>query len=424
MGALSTDPGRSTPGTTTRRRPRVHHGAGFWIVAVTFLLVMAYSTVPTPLYPLYQQRDGFPPFVITAIFAAYAVGVILALYFAGHVSDWLGRRRILVIAVLISAVSALMFLMWADVPGLIVARFVNGASIGILTATATAHLGELRSVVKPDENTVIAASVSGAANLGGLSLGPLIGGIFADFLPAPLMLPHLVFMAVLLVAALALLLVPETVEPPETAPRYRPQRLSVPTGGRSAFLVAAFGAFSGFAVFGLFTSLAPTFLVTTFMAGDHLLAGATSFAVFAAAALGQLVLTSVPVRTQFAVAIAACATGLLLVALGAVLPQIAVFIAGGAVAGLGVGLLFKGAVTTAMSVAERGRTGETLALIFLIAYSGLAIPALLVGAALSFAPATSVLLVFVAIVLVATVLAGALMRRRTPRLQRATSRAR
>ncbi|MGN7799019.1 MFS transporter [Leifsonia sp. 22587] len=401
-----------------RHRPRIRHGAGFWLVAATFLIVMAYSTVPTPLYPLYQQRDGFPTFVITAIFAAYAVGVIVSLYFAGHISDWLGRRRILVVAVLISAVSALLFLMWADVPGLIAARFINGVSIGIITATATAHLGELRSVVRPEENSVIAASVSGAANLGGLSLGPLIGGLFATFLAAPLELPHLVFLVVLLASAVALLLVPETVKVPDQAPRYRPQRLSVPAGARSPFLVAAFGAFSGFAVLGLFTSLAPTFLISTFMTRDHLIAGATSFAVFAAAAAGQLLLSPLAVRTQFGLAIIACSVGLPLVAVGALLPQLAVFIAGGAVAGLGVGLLFKGAVSTAMSVADPLRKGETLALIFLIAYAGLAIPALLVGAALSVASATVVLLVFLVIVLAATTVAAGIMRQRAPRIRR------
>jgi MFS family permease len=395
-----------------RRIPTVRHGAGFWIVAVTFLLVMAYSTVPTPLYPLYQQRDGFPAFVITAIFAAYAVGVIVSLYLAGHVSDWLGRRRVLVVAVLVSVLSAVLFLMFSDVPGLIVARLVNGASIGMLTATATAHLGELRSRAKPTENMVVAASVSGAANLGGLSLGPLIGGVFAEFLPAPLMLPHLVFLIVLVVAAVALLLVPETVAVPDVRPSYHPQKLSVPEGARRPFVVAAFGAFSGFAVFGLFTSLAPTFLVVTFHAGDHLLAGATSFGVFAAAAAGQILLTRVPVYRQFTIAIVACATGLVLVAAGAVLPQIVLFIGGGVVAGLGVGLLFKGAISTAVSLADPKRRGETLALIFLVAYAGLAIPALLVGGALAFEPATAVLLVFVVLVLVATVSAGTLMRRR------------
>ena len=97
---------------TTARRGRLSHGAGFWIVATTFLLVMAYSTVPTPLYPLYQQRDGFPVWMITVIFAAYAVGVVFSLFFVGHISDWAGRRRMLLIAILVSALSAAMFLLW------------------------------------------------------------------------------------------------------------------------------------------------------------------------------------------------------------------------------------------------------------------------------------------------------------------------
>src|SRR6218665_1576872 len=175
--------------------------AGFWVVAIAFLLVMAYSTVPTPLYPLYQQLDGFPVSIVTVIFAAYAVGVVGSLFLFGHVSDWMGRRRMLVIAILVSALSAVLFMVFTDVPGLLVARVINGVSIGILAATATAHLGELRARARPDENSIIAASVAGGANLGRLALGPLIGGVFADFLPQPLHLPHTVFAVVLILLA-------------------------------------------------------------------------------------------------------------------------------------------------------------------------------------------------------------------------------
>ncbi|PPI23079.1 MFS transporter [Rathayibacter sp. AY1B5] len=374
---------------------------------------MAYSTVPTPLYPLYQQLDGFPPFVITVVFAAYAVGVIVSLYLAGHVSDWLGRRRVLLIAVLVSAISAVLFSLTTEVPGLIVARFVNGVSIGMLTATATAHLGELRARARPDENTIVAASISGAVNLGGLSLGPLLGGVFAEFLPDPLLLPHQVFLVALLVAGLALLLVPETVDVPETAPAYRPQRLSVPADARRAFLLAAFGAFSAFSVLGLFTSLAPTFLVQTFQVRDHLLAGATSFAVFASAALGQLLLVKVGVRLQLSIAVAGCAVGLAAVAAGAIAPQLGVFLAGAVVSGFGVGLLFKGSIGTAVALADPARRGETLAVVFLVAYTGLAVPALAAGAALNLAAATTVLTVFAALVLAATATAGVLLRARS-----------
>ena len=392
----------------------VGHSVGFWIVAAVFVVTMAYSTVPTPLYPLYEQRDGFPVSLVTVIYSAFAVGVMLSLCLFGHVSDWFGRRPMLLIAVGISIASAGMFLLWPETAGLIAARAVNGVSIGIFSATATAHLGELRAIARPQESTVFATSVAGAANLGGLALGSLIGGLLADALPDPLVIPHAVFLVLLVIAAIALLSVPETVARPSPLPRYRPQKLSVPRAGRRIFGVAAFGAFAGFAVFGLFSSLIPTFLAGEFGERDHLLAGVTVFAIFGASAAGQLALVSTRLRTQLTIAVLACAIGLVGVALGALLPQIALFIGGGVVAGLGVGVLFRGAIGTALAVAEPGHAGETVALLFLIAYAGPVIPVLAVGIGLAFAPALAVLLAFVALVLAATVWAGLTMRRSAP----------
>lgn len=389
---------------------RVSHGVGFWIVAATFVLVMAYSTLPTPLYPLYQARDGFPLWMVTVIFAAYAVGVVFSLFFVGHLSDAAGRRRMLVIAVLISMLSAVGFLLWNDAGGLIVARVVNGVSVGVLTATATVHLGELRARTRPDENGALAASVAGAANLGGLALGPLVGGLFAEYAPHPLLATHAVFLVLLLLAALGVSMVPETVTPAQRG-RYRPQRLAAPPRGRAAFAAAGFGAFAGFALLGLFTSLAPAFLVGTFHAPDHLLAGLSTFAVFGAAAAGQLLLSRVSLRSQLTIASVCCGVGLSTLAVGALISQLECFLAGGIIAGAGVGVLFKAAITTATRLAEADRRGETLALIFLIAYCGLALPVLVVGVALGFASQVHVLVVFVAVVMVAAVGASIRMRR-------------
>lgn len=396
-------------GTPSFPAGTTHRTIGFWVVALAFLLVMAYSTVPTPLYPLYQQLDGFPVSVVTVVFAAYAVGVVASLFLLGHVSDWMGRRRMLVIAILVSALSAVLFMVFTDVAGLLVARVVNGVSIGILTATATAHLGELRARARPDENAIVAASVAGGANLGGLALGPLIGGLFADYLPDPLHVPHTVFAIILIVLAIAVALVPETVTP--TARAYRPQRISVPASARGAFVAAGFAAFAGFALFGLFTSLAPTILVGTFDQTDHLIAGVTVFVVFGAAAGAQVVLAKVARRTQLLLAAILCGVGLAAIALGALLPVFWLFLAGGLVGGAGVGALFKCALATASDVAEPGRRGETLAAIFLVAYCGLAVPVLAIGAALTVLPQLVVLIVFVALVGAVTVVAALRMRR-------------
>jgi len=117
------------------------------VIAAAFLTVMAFSTVPSPLYALDQPRDGFATVVITLVFAAYAVGVMASLYLAGHVSDWLGRRRVILAAIVIELLAALLFLVGTEVPRPLVARFISGIGVGALTATA--HLSELRAAAMP-----------------------------------------------------------------------------------------------------------------------------------------------------------------------------------------------------------------------------------------------------------------------------------
>lgn len=409
-------PTASTPTTLDDRVPaprgrRAHsrrrHGAGFWAVAFAFLAVMAFATVPAPLYVLYQARDGFPTFTTTIVFAAYGVGVVGSLWLAGHLSDVHGRKPLILVSIALELVAAVLFLVWNDVSGLIVARFVTGLGIGTLTATATAHLGELRVRATGDPRSAKTASVAaGVVNLGGLSLGALIGGALAEFVGAPLLVPYAVFVVLLVVAFVAVLAAPETVDRPEERVPYRPQRVQAPAGKSAAFWAAGVAAFAALAVQGLFTSVAPTFLGTTFHVTDRLAAGATTFGVFAASALSQLVFARLSQRAQIRLGMVLLVGGLLVLAGAAVVLQVAGFIGGGVVAGAGVGLIFRAAIGSAGALAAPEQRGGVLATVFLIAYAGLTVPVVAVGAALLVLPTLPVLVGYVLLVSALTVVAG------------------
>ena len=399
----------STAPAPTTVRFQLRHGAGFWIIAAAFLTVMAFSTLPTPLYALYQQRDGFATFLITVIFAAYGVGVMASLYFAGHVSDWLGRRRIILVAISVEIVAAVLFLVWPEVPGLIVARFVNGVGVGMLTATATAHLSELRAVARPEEGPATSGTVSSFVNIGGLALGALVSGVLAQYVVAPLVVPYALFLVLLVVAAAAVALVPETVERQEERHAYRPQRVSLPSGSRPTFFAAGAGAFSAFAIFGLFTSLAPSFIAGTLHEPSRLVAGAVTFAVFGAAAVSQVLTVRVAPVRQLQLAVALMSLGLVAMATGVLVASLAVFVVAGILAGAGVGILFRASIAVAASLASGTSRGEILAALFLIAYAGMSVPVLLIGVALTVLPGTAVLVAFAAIVLVMVLVSGARM---------------
>jgi hypothetical protein len=396
-----------SPSPTTRFQLR--HGAGFWIIAAAFFTVMAFSTLPTPLYALYQQRDGFATFLITVIFAAYGIGVMASLYFAGHVSDWLGRRRIILIAVVVEIVAAVVFLAWPEVPGLIVARFVNGVGVGMLTATATAHLSELRAVARPDEGPATSGTIASFVNIGGLAAGALVSGVLAQFVVAPLVVPYVVFLVLLVASAVAVAFVPETVERNEERPAYRPQRVSLPAASRSTFFAAGAGAFSAFAIFGLFTSLAPSFLAGTLHEPSRLVAGTVTFIVFGAAAVSQVLTARLSSLRQLQLAVALMAVGLVAMATGVLVVSLPVFVGAGVLAGAGVGILFRASIGVAASLATGASRGEILAALFLIAYAGMSVPVLLIGLALAFLPSTTVLVGFAAVILVLVLVSGTRM---------------
>src|ERR1700761_2244487 len=361
---------------------RTRYGFGFWAVAFAFTALMAFTTVPTPLWSLFARRDGFSSLTITGAFAVYAVAVAVSLVLAGHLSDVYGRRRLLVPALALNVVAGLVFVTWPALPGLLVARVLSGLGVGAATATATVWLAELEAARRPGVGSHRAQIVSTAANLGGLGLGGLIAGALAQWAGHALTLPFLVLVGTLLIGLVAIALAPETRIATSPRPRYRPQRVSVPPQSRGRFFAAATAVAITFAIFGLITSLAPSFLAGTLHQPSLALAGAISFAMFATAALAQ---TLAGQRTPHQLLAAAIPTlliglGLLTLAVWVPSPNFGIFVAGDLVAGAGAGLMFKGAIQTVTAISLPERRAEAVAGYFLACYVGLAGPVIGLGA--------------------------------------------
>nr|WP_084598031.1 MFS transporter [Micromonospora chokoriensis] len=377
MSTLTPDPATSNRSDESAHR----HGRGFWAIALAFLTAMAFCTVPAPLYPLYMARDGFSTFMGTVVFAAYAVGVVISLLLAGHVSDWVGRKKILIPALALELVAAALFLGDPSLPVLLVARLVSGLGIGMITATATAYLQELHAAHRPGASRQRFEMVSTAANIGGLGVGALVAGVLAQYVDAPLRTPYLVFAVLLALSIVAVALTPETVEEQLVKPTYRPQRISADHGDRAGYLAAAAAGFASFAVFGLFTSVAPGFVAGALHLPSRALAGTIVFAVFGAAAVAQTLTNRLPAPAKVRLGLLAQAVGVPLLLVGMHTASLAAFLVGGVVAGIGAGVLFKAAVGAVAAMAAPERRGEALAGLFLIAYLGMILPSVGIGIA-------------------------------------------
>src|SRR5262249_14407379 len=90
--------------------PHLSRRGSFWAITFAFLSLTALSTAPSPLYRLYAQHDRFSSFTITIVYAVYVVGVVVSLILAGHISDWYGRRIVLVAALALAIAAAIVFI--------------------------------------------------------------------------------------------------------------------------------------------------------------------------------------------------------------------------------------------------------------------------------------------------------------------------
>jgi MFS family permease len=72
--------------------------AAFWLVAGVLCLLFFAAGAPSPLYGIYRAQLRFSATTLTAVFATYALVLLLILLVFGSVSDYLGRRRVILAA--------------------------------------------------------------------------------------------------------------------------------------------------------------------------------------------------------------------------------------------------------------------------------------------------------------------------------------
>ncbi len=367
----------------TRRR------VAFWLLAFVFAAAMLGTTVPTPLYAIYQVRWHFSAAVVTVIFAAYGAAVLATLLLAGRSSDQAGRRPVLAVALGVSALSTVAFILAPDEGVLLVGRVLSGVSAGLMTGTATAALTELI----PASAARRASLAATAANMGGLGLGPLVAGLFAQYAPHPTTLVFEVYLAVLAVAGLCLRFVPETVSP-RRRPALRFAGLGLPEQGRGQFIAAAVAAFAAFALLGLFSSLVPGFIGGVLHQGSHVVQGAVVFGIFAVGTVTQVALSRFSSRRVELAGLGLFLVALALIVTALALAAMALFLAGTVVGGVAVRAIFLGSLATANRLAPPERRGHAISAFFVACYTGLIIPVVGVGVLSGFTGTWAAVLAF------------------------------
>ncbi|MGW1317040.1 MFS transporter [Streptomyces sp. NPDC002426] len=340
-----------------------------------FAVCMAGTTLPTPLYSLYQDELGFSELMVTVVYAVYAFGVIGVLLLAGNASDAIGRRPVLLVGLGCAAASAVCFLCATALGWLFAGRLLSGLSAGLFTGAATAYVMELA----PRQGSSRASFVATAANMGGLGCGPLLAGILAQYAPWPLHLPFIVHLALVAVSVLILLGLRETVAERRPLRTVRPQRPGLPPEVRAVFRPAALASFVGFALFGVFTSVSPAFLSEFLDVDNHALSGLIVALAFFASVAGQSAVGRIGEQRSLSLGCAGLLGGLVLLAAAIWWQLLPLIVLSAVLGGAGQGLAFRAALSQVASASPQDRRAAVISTLFVVAYLGISVPVIGVG---------------------------------------------
>jgi MFS family permease len=351
--------------------------AAYPLVALAMGLAVMGTNIPSPLYGVYAAEWGFSSGTVTLIFAVYCLVLIASLLLSGRLSDEVGRRPVILAALLVISLGSLFFCLAQGVAWLLAARAVQGVGVGMLSGAATAALAELH----PEGDRRAAALAATVALTGGSAVGPVFGGLLAEYGPYPLRLPYLANL-LLLFAVIACLwaVMPETVAPkPRAEVVLRPRRPGVPEGVRFAFALGSGACFVGWAVAGLYIALVPSYVESLLDVRNLAVGGAPVALMLAAACAAQVALRGLAPRRAIACGMAAQVAGM--AAIVAAVPASAVWLllAGALLDGAGLGLAFMGGLGLVGRVAPAESRAEVLSACYVVTYLGESLPVLGVG---------------------------------------------
>lgn len=339
--------------------------------ATTLITFLAASAAPTPLYHLYQESWNFSPILLTFIFSVYAFSLLTTLLIVGSLSDHIGRRPVIFVAILLQAAAMLLFML-ADSPSwLIAARIVQGIATGAASGAVGAALVDVNKTTGPIVNSI--------SPLLGMAAGALGAGALVQFAPEPMRLVYLVLFAALLLQSAFIWSVPETAETkPGALASLRPH-VGVPPQVRPSLMTITPINIAGWSLGGFYLSLMPSVVGAATGSHSPIIGGLTVAALTVSGALAVFLRRQKPASSNLTLGVFSMVTGLLVLTAGTHSGLVALLFSGTIITGVGFGSCFLGAVSTIMPLAKPEERAGLLSAYYIQSYLAFSIPAICAG---------------------------------------------
>jgi MFS family permease len=332
------------------------------------------SVTPSPLYHAYSVMWHFSPLTLTLIYATYAFGVLTSLLLFGSVSDDVGRRPVLLVALGTLMAATVLFIVAESAAWLFVARGIQGLATGAALSAASASLLDLH----PRRDPAGVGLTNATAAVGGLGLGALVSSALVRIGWEPRVLPYAVLFGLLAIVFAGAYFMPEPVHD-RSRFRLRVERPRIPATVRRPFLLAALAVLSSWSIGALFFSLGPQLALHLFHSTDVLVSTVGIVALAGSAAVAQLLTARTAPWVATSLGSVALAAGMVLIVLAAATDSSAAYLVGSIVGGAGFGAAFLGGLRALVAVIPPEHRAAVMAAFYVAAYASLSVPAVLAG---------------------------------------------
>jgi MFS family permease len=356
------------------QRPTLPLPLAYAVAAGVIGLGLFASVTPSPLYGAYSVEWHFSPLTLTLIYATYAFGVLATLLLAGGVSDRVGRRPVLLVALAGLGASTTLFLLADSAAWLFAARGIQGLATGAALSAASAALLEFH----PRRNPAAVGLTNATAAAAGLGLGVLVSSALVQSGWQPRHLPYLVLLALVATAFAGAWGMPEPVAQ-RSRFRLTVARPSVPAAVRRPFVLAALAVLSSWSIGALFFSLGPQLAGHLFATTNTVVEGAGIVALAATAVAAQLLTGRIAPWIATAAGSVALAAGMVLIVAASASGSGALYLAGSVVGGAGFGAAFLGGLRALVIAIPPEHRASVMSAFYVAAYTSLSVPAVLAG---------------------------------------------
>lgn len=340
-------------------------------LALTLLGFLAASSAPTPLYHLYQEHMQFSEGMLTLIFGVYAFSLLAALLTVGSLSDHLGRKPVIFVALLLNMLAMLLFINADSVAWLIGARLIQGFATGMATSVLGAALLDFDRGQGP--------LITSVAPLLGMACGALGCGMLAEYAPMPLQLTYWMLLGLFALQAVFLWRLAESVSPQSGAWRSLLPALHVPAQARRALWLVLPLNLAAWAVGGFYLSLAPSLVRAATGSTSNLIGGALVAVLTLTGALSIYALRNQGAEKMLRLSASLLVLGLALVLGAAHSGSLPLFFIGTLVTGSGFGAGFLGALRSIMPLALLHERAGLMSTFYVLSYLAFSLPSLLAG---------------------------------------------